>query len=320
MKNKLIILSIVTLAIINVNGQILGLNKPLFSDIPFFNSEFIKANNIKSISGSISSKKVRDIIRSTGLDYYYEFNETGQLKKQLSSHFSSGLKDSSIISYEYENHNISVKRKSDSYGYFSYHYKYDNLNNMITQTYYRDENKFDCKNQFELKKEFVIVKDSFSYEKINEEQTKKIFYNSYGKKFKQQINYYDENDYLIEEYTKFIIGNNKKKLTYEYDENGRLFIKNTFANIAEDKKTTEVYSYDELGNVVEIKYYDNELHKSTKQFLYDNKTFFLTAMIVQDIATEFLRIVKYRYTFFDPLMNLTEFNNALDSVIIPGTK
>ncbi len=302
------------------NAQILGINKPLFSDLPFFNTEFIKTNNIKSITGSISSKKVRDIIRSNGLDYHYRFSEDGNLINQLSTHFSKGLKDSTIVSYEYENNNISVKRKSDSYGYYSYHYQYDDLKNIITQTYCRDENKFHAKNKFELKKEYIIVRDSFSYQKFGEEQTKKIFYNGYGKKFKEQINYYNEYGYLIEEYTKFIIGNSKKKLTYEYDENGRLFKKHIYANIAQGKKTTEVYSYDEIGNVLNIKYYNNETHVSTKQFLYDKKTMLLTAMIVEEKETAFLRIIKYRYTFFDGSTNFTELNNASDSLIIPGTK
>jgi len=306
-----------SLFMVTSHAQILGINKPLFSDIPFFNTEFIKSNNIKSIKGSISSKKVRDIIRTKGLDYYYEFNDDGTLLLQLASHYSKGLKDSSIVTYCYTpEKNISLKRKSDSYGYFSYHYQYNEFNNVILQTYCRDENRFECKNKFELKKEYVIVKDSFSYQIFDDKQTKKTFYNSYGKKFKEQTNYYDENGYLIEEYTKFIIGTSKKKLTYEYDEYGRLFKKHIYANIAQGKKTTEVYSYDEIGNILDIKYYNNRTHTSTKQFLYDNKTMLLSAMIVEDIATEFLRIIKYSYSFFDNSTIVTELDSLSNSTTV----
>ena len=305
----------------SIQSQILGINKPLFSDLPFFNTEFIKSNSIKSITGSISSKKVRDIIRASGLDYHYKFDEEGSLQRQLSSHFSEGLKDSTITSYQYDiKGNISLKRKSDSYGYYSYHYVYDSQDKIISQTYCREENKFDAKDKFELKKEYIIVKDSFSYHSHSDNQTKKIFYNGYGKKFKEQTNYYDEHGYLIEEYTKFVIGSSKKKLTYEYDENGRLFKKHIYANIAQDKKTTEIYSYDEVGNVLSIKYFNADKHTSTKQFLYDKKTMLLTALIIQDILTEFVRIIKYNYTFFDGSTNFTELNNSLDSLNIPGTK
>jgi hypothetical protein len=291
-------LLIVILAITS-NAQMLDINKPLFSEDPFFNPVFIKQNNIKSITGSISSKKVRDIIRTKGLDYFYEFNADGNLKMQLSSYFSEGLKDSTTIAYEYDNNGkITVKRKNDSYGFFSHRYTYDSLDNIILQTYCRDENKCESKSKFELGKQYIIVSDSFSYEKFNETQTKKIFYNAYGKKFKEQSSYYNELGYLIEEYTRFLIGNNKKKYTYEYDENGRLFKKHIYTNIAEDKKTTEVYTYDEIGNILDIKTYNNEQHNNTKQFLYDKKTMLLTAQIIQDIETSFLRIIQYRYEFF----------------------
>lgn len=305
---------------VSSNAQILSINQPLFSDLPFFNTEFIKTNNIKTITGSISSKKVRDIIRSKGLDYHYQFNEDGTLKNQYASHFSNGLKDSTLVSYTYVNNNISVMRKSDSYGYFSYHYAYDELNNMISQTYCRDENKFGAKNKFELKKEYVIIKDSFSYQKFGADQSKKIFYNSYGIRFKEQTNHYDSLGYLTEEYTKFIIGNNKNKLTYEYDEFGRIFKKHIYANIAEDKKITEEYSYDEIGNILEIKYFDIDKHTSTKQFLYDKKTMLLSALIVQDIGTELLRIIKYNYTFFDGSTSITELKLPRDSIKKNSTK
>lgn len=282
-------------------SQILKLNQPLFTDEPFFNTTFIKANKIKSITGAISSKKVRDIIRTKGLDYYYEFNDDGTLLMQLASHYSEGLKDSSIITYCYNKQgDISLRRKSDSYGYYSHHYKYDGTGNIILQTYCRDENRFECKNKFELKNQVIIVADSFSYEKYDDTQLKKIFYNSNGKIFKEQTSYYDDHGYLIEEYTRFIIGNNKKKITYEYDELGRLSKKHTYVNIAADKKSTEEYTYDEIGNILDIKIYENDKHVTTRQFLYDNKTMLLTAQIVQDIASEFLRIIQYSYSFFEP--------------------
>ncbi len=289
------------------NTQILGINKPLFSDLPFFNTKFIQQNKVKSITGSISSKKVRDIIRSNNLDYTYSFNEDGTLKSQLSSHFSKGLKDSTVVSYEYKNNRVSLQRKSDSYGYYSYRYNYDEQNNIITQIYCRDDNKYDSKKQFELKKQYIIKKDSFSYEKYNN-QMRKIFYNSHGKKFKVQTSTYDSLGYLVEEYTKYIIGNNKQKITYEYDEIGRIHLKHTYTNISKNERDTEDYSYDEIGNILDIKYYQNDRHTSTKQFLYD-KNMLLSAMIIEDVATEFLRIIKYRYTFYDGSTNYSELDS-----------
>ena len=64
-------------------------------------------HKIKSIIGSRSSKKVQDIIRSKGLDYYYEFNRDGTLKKQIFTYLlKNGYKDTNVIIYEYNKWNI----------------------------------------------------------------------------------------------------------------------------------------------------------------------------------------------------------------------
>ena len=306
-----IFLTLVSFITTNGFSQILGVNQPLFSDQPFFNSEFIKINNIKSISGSISSKKVRDIIRSKGLKSHYEFNENGKLTLQYKSHITQNKTDTAITFYEYnDDGKISKKRKSEGAGFYSYQYRYNNENNIIAQTYSRDENKFGSKNKFELKKKYIIKTDSFSYQPYGKGQVKKLFYNSYGIKYKEQTNSFDSLGYLTEERTKFIIGNNKTKLTYEYDQYGRLYKKHIYTNISQDKKTTAIYSYDEIGNVLEIKNYNEEKHISTKEFLYDEKTMLLSAIIIQDIASELLRIIKYDYTFFDEPTNLTELSRT----------
>jgi hypothetical protein len=238
------------------------------------------------------------------------------LETQLSSIISNGKKDTSITFYEYkENGKIKLKRKSDGEGFGSFHFEYDLLNNIKRQTYCRDENLHKEKNRFELKKKYVIKTDSFSYKKFSAKQTKKYFYNSYGIKYKEQTNTYDDLGYLSEEYTKFIIGNNKKKISYEYDEFGRLYKKHFFTNISKNTNKTEVYSYDEIGNVIEIKHFKEENHISTKQFLYDIKTMLLSAIIIQEIETEYLKIIKYDYTFFDGSTNITE----LKKVNVSGT-
>ncbi|MDB4534630.1 hypothetical protein N9242_07150, partial [Vicingaceae bacterium] len=118
---RIFVLTCIVFSLLNSShAQILGVNKPLFSDLPFFNTDFIKVNSIKSITGSISTKKVRDIIRTKGLKSHYSFNQNGMLETQLSSIISNGKKDTSITFYEYkENGKIKLKRKSDGEGFGS---------------------------------------------------------------------------------------------------------------------------------------------------------------------------------------------------------
>lgn len=283
------------------SAQLLDINKPLFSDDPFFNNAFIKENNIKSITGSRSSKKIQDIIRKKGLDFYYEFNPDGQLSNQIATFFIGGqTKDTNIISYHYDdNNNLILRRKSDNYGYFSHQYQFDSLQRIVKRTYNREENSLNCKASFNLCQRYKISTDSFSYQQLSDTQVKKLYYNNYGKIYKHKFYYYNELGYLKETYTKYLIGSNKSKLTFQYNEKGWLIKQEDYTYFSGEKKTTLIYKYDDLGNVLEIKQLENDVEITNKQFLYDKKTMLITAQIIQDVPTEFLRIIQYNYTFFE---------------------
>jgi len=298
MKNTFLFLF--SLFTISSFAQILEVNQPAFGEFPFFNTSFIKTNKIKTIIASRSSKKVKDIIRKKGLDYEYRFNTNGTLKSQMTTFLKKGhLKDTNIVTYQYNKEGkVICIRKSDNGGYFSNNYKLDDDGNIVKQTYCRDENASHSKNNFKLLKQYIITSDSFSYDKPSENQVKKIFYNKYHKRYKIQTSYYNEYGYLVEKYTKFLIGNSKSKISYQYDKKGRLSRIDNFSDLSQNNKISKTYIYDEIGNVLEIKNYENDKFITSKQFLYDEKTMLLTAQIIKDIDTEFIRIIQYRYTFY----------------------
>lgn len=284
----------------NSFSQLLDINKPLFSDDPFFNSSFIKENEIKTITGSRSSKKIQDIIRAKGLDYFYEFNIDGNLIHQVSTFFINGQnKDTNIISYQYDQfNNLILRRKSDNYGFFSHQFLFDSLNRIIKKTYNREENALNCKGNFELCKRFKISSDSFSYQQLTKSQIKKKYYNNYGKPYKQQFIYLNDFGYTIETNTKYLIGNNKSKTTYRYNENGWLIEKSESTTLTGNKKNTVKYDYDNIGNMLEIQHFSEDVMITKKQFLYDKKTMLITAQIIQDMSSGYLQIIQYQYSFY----------------------
>ena len=302
LKNFIIISVIILSTFFQVGyAQILEINRPLFTDEPFFNSKFISQNKVQSITGSRSSKKVKDIIRTKGLDFYYEFNKEGLLIKQIATFIASGnKKDTNVITYHYNNKKrLDYIRKSDSYGYFSYHYTYDAVNNVVNQTNCRDENSCDYKADFRIKNQYIINTDSFSYERLSDKQLKKIYYNSYGKAYKEDFFYYNDIGNIIEENSKYIIGNKKSKITYEYDEKYRISKVVSIQNLNQNIKIGEEYFYDDFDNILEIKVYENDKYKTSKQYLYDKKTMLLSAQLIQEVETEYIQIIQYQYTFFN---------------------
>ena len=136
-------------------------------------------------------------------------------RRTINSLILSLLKNLLLQTLHYNNNgHLILKRKSDNCWLYSYHYQLDTLNRIVKQTYNREENTYACKGNFKLCHQYKISSDSFSYQKLDATQIKKLFYNNYGKVFKHQTNYYDEFGYLIEEYTKFINGNKKSRKKY----------------------------------------------------------------------------------------------------------
>ena len=59
------------------------------------------------------------------------------------------------------------------------------------------------------------------------------------------------------------------------------------------------YEYDESGNIFAMKYYENEIYKTEFQYVYDSESPLLTAIIMRDVASQVMTIIKYdSYTYY----------------------
>ena len=72
----------------------------------------------------------------------------------------------------------------------------------------------------------------------------------------------------------------------------------THADFNKNLIKKEEFIYDEIGNLMEIKTYENDEYKTSTQFLYD-KNMLITAQLTKVIATEFLTIIQYEYSFYE---------------------
>ncbi len=271
-----------------------------FSDDPFFNTDFIRRNKIKYMHGKLSGKAEMRPIRKKGLVQHYAFDEAGKLQMQYTSFFRAGKqKDTTSVYYHYDSlDHMITKRRNDVHGFFSYNYQWDSLGNMTQEKYCRDVNAGPSKDEFKLGKQFEIVSETFSYEKVNERQFKKRFYNSYGKAYKEEISHYNEMGYLTEQVTKLIISSRGSKVTYEYNEKGLVSKKTDYSNLTFDNEISYEYSYDDLGNLIEENIYRNGKHITLRQFLYDGNML-IKAQLTKDIETNFITIIEYECGFYE---------------------
>jgi len=130
-----------------------------FSNTPFFNADFIKKNKIERITGYYSTKAESATIKKTNNIYVYQFNQKGELITE----FKTKNKDTLVSQYHYDdNGNLSEIRKSDKYGFHSYHYTYDSIHRMLSQEYRRDINKTSDIINFELDKSYYISSEFYN--------------------------------------------------------------------------------------------------------------------------------------------------------------
>ena len=276
----------------NESGQI-------FTETPFFNEKYIRSVKLKSITGTISSKKELGAIKSSGKKEAYIFNEKGNLTIHYLTSNTKSKPDTTVTFYEYNLKNENtIFRVSDSYGFYSYSKKYNDLGKLINKTYSREKNASKSKMNFKLEEKYVIFQESYLYE--NKDSTIEVTtLNSNGRPYQRQIYYYDSFNYLFKIHTRLLISNSTKHEKYTYNDRGLLKSIQYFNNENETPIKELRYDYDEWGNVTFMDEYKDNVRVIHKELLYDPSTLILKTILSQDLVSNLITIIKYKPEFYN---------------------
>ena len=276
----------------NESGQI-------FTETPFFNEKYIRSVKLKSITGTISSKKELGAIKSSGKKEAYIFNEKGNLTIHYLSSKTKNKPDTTFTFYEYNLKNENtIFRVSDSYGFYSYSKKYNELGKLINKTYSREKNASKSKMNFKLEEKYVIFQESYLYE--NKDSIIEVTtLNSNGRPYQRQIYYYDSFNYLFKIQTRLLISNSTKYEKYTYNDRGFLKSIQYFNNENETPIKELRYDYDEWGNVTFMDEYKDNVRVIHKELLYDPSTLILKTILSQDLVSNLITIIKYKPEFYN---------------------
>jgi len=276
----------------NESGQI-------FTETPFFNEKYIRSVKLKSITGTISSKKELGAIKSSGKKEAYIFNEKGNLTVHYLSSKTKNKPDTTFTFYEYNLKNENtIFRVSDSYGFYSYSKKYNDLGKLINKTYSREKNASKSKMNFKLEEKYVIFQESYLYE--NKDSIIEVTtLNSNGRPYQRQIYYYDSFNYLFKIHTRLLISNSTKYEKYTYNDRGFLKSIQYFNNENETPIKELRYDYDEWGNVTFMDEYKDNVGVIHKELLYDPSTLILKTILSQDLVSNLITIIKYKPEFYN---------------------
>lgn len=273
----------------------------LFTETPFFNEKYIRSVNLKSIIGTISSKKELGAIKKSGKKEAYIFNKKGNLIIHYLSNNTKSKTDTVFTFYEYNKENKnSVMRVSDSYGFYSYTKNYDSTSRLVNQVYSREKNASKSKMNFKLEERYIIFEESYQYSFKDSVQIVTTL-NSNGRPYKIEKKFYDMLGYLTKSTTKLLISNKTKYELYHYNDRGFLKSIQYFKEAIKLPIKEIKYDYDEWGNVTFMDEYKNNERIIHKELLYEPSTLILKTILSQDLVSNLITITKFKSKFFNKI-------------------
>ena len=272
----------------------------LFASTDFFNPSFLAKNNVAAMRGTLSRKESMQPIYSTGLIEVFSFDSTGLLTRRVKTFRRRGGRvDTSSVFFKYDDVNRLIWQNTRQNNLFdAYTYTYDSLGRMVGEAHHRGEDTSRTYQAFEPGEEFLINQEQFSYDSTTTRQITKSFLNNEGKPYKQVILDFDTLGNLVEQTTRFVLTGRRQTSTRTFDDLGRLVSITDFSNLGTRVEKRYDYQYDELGNVDEETLTINGKLTTTRQFVYDEVTLMLKAMLVKDEATIRIDILQFEYEFY----------------------
>lgn len=265
-----------------------------FTDVPFFNSEFIRANSIKQLNGQFTYKKSGDIMRLKEYKNVYEFDTLGRLIRSYETKKDDGTKDTTSNVYVYSEKNLlKTHKKGDNFGFSTTTYTFDSKNRITKEENYRE-----YRDSLGATQKILLNSETMVYEDF-ENQTKKTTFNSYGLPYLQEFSYYNEFGYLMERVERLMVTSEVTSLKYEYNSNGWIAELRTFKQNMEKPLEEIVFTYDENGNLLEKHIYQEGVFTTEIEVLYNEKSKLITYVLTRDVATNFIQILRFNtLTFF----------------------
>ncbi|MBI3136196.1 MAG: hypothetical protein HYZ14_16090 [Bacteroidetes bacterium] len=267
-----------------------------FEGRPEFVQAFIRTHKVQTIRGTFSTKADQDIIRESKDATYYKFNRFGELTFEYKTVYNDTIY--TLYAYD-ERSNLIIKRTADKYGFQSRHYFYDQQNRVVRIEVRTEQNTGQDIYTHVPDADKQTATELFEYVALDGLNYKKCYLNSDGISYRDEFFYFDAKGLLIKQEGYQKSGSGKSVVELKYDDAGRLLEKTATSSVMGNYTTRYVYEYDSYGNILAMKFYENDIYKTEFQYVYDGENKFLKAIIMRDASTNLMTIVKYDfYTFY----------------------
>ena len=222
-----------------------------------FNDRFIERNRIAAIVGQRMVKPESRPMHDLPEKHVYRFDEQGRMVYSNHSYGrpGSGLDTASATFTFNASGQVTRQLRNDLAGYFAYDLLRDTQGRVVRETYSRVENLGVDRYQFQQGAVTEISDEHFAYAQVSDTVLRKTVSNSMGLPYREQHWTSDRLGYLRSIEDRYLVNNRRARITFSYDERGRLVERVEQPDLAQPRTTKRTWTYDAAGNVTSADLY-----------------------------------------------------------------
>lgn len=268
-----------------------------FDQFPVFNPKYIKQKRIKQIKATFFTKKTGDIMRESPKFTVVEFDLLGRLVLHKEVSKSVDYTDINHLEYSYNTKDLLAREKKKLGNNWKVtDYFYDTIGQVIKEEYHLETIFFSD--------EGYSIQDSLlDYEisryKNYSNYKKRIVYNSYGNPYLDIMYYFNKSNQIIEIAKKLKMTSEINETKLFYNQKNQIDSLVFFSSLFPKETESVYFTYDKYGNIIDKKIYINQKLIFRIDFVYNNKTGMLSSILKQEIASNFLSIIRFETKYFD---------------------
>lgn len=233
------------------------------------NPDYVRDQKIKSLRITYAWKEEGQRIQSKNTSKNINFNANGLPFHELDIVVS----DSSETFYYYRGDTLVIKRKFTAMEIHAAYFSYDTQNRPLREVRCKEfpanpEEPIFSREFFKLGKQEVFWTESYSYEQLSKNQTRKKTYNDKEIVYKEGIVYADEHNLTNSEISRFTATGVSENNNYVYDSKNQLLEKTFYTDVAGILEEKTIFTYDAYGNISTEKFYRNSILQKEMIYFY----------------------------------------------------
>jgi hypothetical protein len=258
-----------------------------------FDPDFITRNRIATIRGEGMVKRDNQPMRDKNERVEFHFSAEGLPRLTcLSYGRKGGTRDTLSVSYLYDPRGRAVQElRYDANGAYGLLDSLDAEHRCIRRTYARLSEPVE--RDINSSTYTLISDERYRYITLNDTAVKRIWLNDQDLPYRERIFRKNEFGYLRSMEDRYLVTGRRGQITLRYSEKGRLFEREEQADLADPRTTKHVWHYDAAGNVLTCDQFQSGRRIKHAEYLYEDDTMFLKAVITKDEETGMIHVMRY---------------------------